>query len=298
MFNEKYREGQILSALAGGRNVALISDAGTPCVSDPGGIIVKAAAGRGFRVVPVCGASAVTAALSVCGFEFTSFAFFGFMPRTKNGMTKLIESVKGVSIGVSVFFESPRRIFKSLDILASIAPRAEICLCNDLTKKYERIYRGKPGGLAAELAANPSAEKGEYTLVCRFAEGVGGGTGSGGIGVIAGGGGVDSSVEDCDGDNTFNDAGADEGDNTFDGASAVDCGNADGGGRAAASNSFPDLSAEALIADYMVKNGGTAKDAIGRLSERYGYKKKDLYDAAINLKRIFFDGQGGRQPRL
>ena len=249
-FNEKYREDYILSMLESGKDVAVISDAGTPCVSDPGGIVVRAAAERGFRVVPVCGASAVTAALSVCGFEFTAFAFYGFMPRTASEIKKLIAKIGcgadgarglgGVSgaggLGgagfASVFFESPKRIKKTMETLSALAPGAECCLCNDLTKQYERIYRGAPAKILGELAANPSAEKGEYTLVCMFS-------------------GAESRYQETE------------------------------------------LSPEAVIADYMVKNGCTAKDAVDALVRKRGYKKKELYEATLNLNKLFMDKNKG-----
>ncbi|MDR2571407.1 MAG: 16S rRNA (cytidine(1402)-2'-O)-methyltransferase [Oscillospiraceae bacterium] len=164
-FNEKHQTEYLLSELESGRNVALVSDAGTPCISDPGGIIVKAAAEQGVNVVAVCGASSVITALSVCGFCFDSYAFYGFFPRTVSEIKKTINTARKDNIDVSVFFESPKRIKKTLQILADEVPDAELCLCNDLTKMYERIYRGKATDILDELNSNPSAEKGEYTLV-------------------------------------------------------------------------------------------------------------------------------------
>jgi 16S rRNA (cytidine1402-2'-O)-methyltransferase len=145
-----------------------VSDAGTPCVSDPGGIIVKAATERGINVIGICGASSVITALSVCGFCFNSFAFYGFLPRSANEIKKAINTAIKSQLSVAVFFESPKRITKTLEILADVVPEAELCLCNDLTKKFERIYRGKAQKILSELLDNPSAEKGEYTLVANL----------------------------------------------------------------------------------------------------------------------------------
>ena len=170
-FNERAREGPILDELARWRDVALVSDAGVPCVSDPGAIIVRAAAENGIRVVPVCGPSAVTAALSACGFEFDAFTFYGFLPRTEKDMAKLLNTVMAARANhvlTAVFFESPKRIKKSLAVFCAVLPDAELCLCNDLTKKYERVYRGNPREVLDELSSNPSSEKGEYTLVCQL----------------------------------------------------------------------------------------------------------------------------------
>jgi 16S rRNA (cytidine1402-2'-O)-methyltransferase len=142
-----------------------VSDAGTPCISDPGGLIVKAAVERGISIVGVCGASAVITALSICGFSFNSFAFYGFLPKGANEIKKAIYAAVKSNISVAVFFESPKRIKNTLEIFANEIPRAEFCLCNDLTKKFERIYRGTAQKILDELSDNPSAEKGEYTLV-------------------------------------------------------------------------------------------------------------------------------------
>ena len=164
-FNEKRQVEFLLSALESGQHVALVSDAGTPCISDPGGLIVNAAAQRGIPVVGVCGASAVITALSVCGFAFDNFAFYGFLPREPKEIKKAIHLAQKSEIAASVFFESPKRIQKTMQVFADETPGATLCLCNDLTKLYERIYRGTPEEILDELQRNPSAEKGEYTLV-------------------------------------------------------------------------------------------------------------------------------------
>jgi 16S rRNA (cytidine1402-2'-O)-methyltransferase len=166
-FNEKRQMDFLLAELAAGRHVALVSDAGTPCISDPGGLLVTEAAKRGIRVVGVGGVSAVTTALSVCGFEYSSFAFYGFFPKTKNEMINAVNILQKDSADAAVFFESPKRIKKLLMLLTAMLPSAKLCLCNDLTKMYERIYRGAPQEVLTELDNNPSAEKGEYTLVLK-----------------------------------------------------------------------------------------------------------------------------------
>ena len=164
-FNEKRQADYLISELLQGRNVAIVSDAGTPCISDPGHMIVKSAAAKGIDVVGVCGASSVITALSISGFNFVSFAFYGFFPRESSEIKKIIQSVKNSDISVSVFFESPKRIEKLLRVIVEEFPDSEICLCNDLTKMYERVYRGSPQKALEEIEENPSAEKGEYTLV-------------------------------------------------------------------------------------------------------------------------------------
>ena len=166
-FNEEKRGDFFIAALREGKNVALVSDAGTPCISDPGHRLVSLAAAEGFAVVPVCGASAVVAALSVCGFDATRFSFVGFLPRNKGEIIKLLG---GFLPGVAVFYESPRRISATLSAINENFPSAQICLCNDISKKFERVYHGSVADVLQELEDNPDAEKGEYTCVLQVLE--------------------------------------------------------------------------------------------------------------------------------
>jgi 16S rRNA (cytidine1402-2'-O)-methyltransferase len=162
-FNELSKLEFFLNALRQGSNIALISDAGTPCISDPGFRLVNAAAEAGFTVTPVCGACAAVAALSISGFDGSVFSFIGFPPRTAKQRAAAFGGVRnGVPV---VFYESPRRVRATLETLAGLHPGASVCLCNDLTKKFERIYRGTPAEVLNELADNPNAEKGEYVGV-------------------------------------------------------------------------------------------------------------------------------------
>jgi 16S rRNA (cytidine1402-2'-O)-methyltransferase len=254
-FNENYRVDHIISELERGAEVAVISDAGTPCVSDPGAIIVRAAIGRGIAVVPVCGASAATAALSVSGFDFDTYAFYGFLPRSKGEIERLLDALAVSAHAASVFFESPRRVKKTIGILAERIPDASVCLCNDLTKTYERIYRGKPQSVLDELSANPSAEKGEYTLVCHLEWLTKKGRRNGALA-------------------TMDDAAA-GGDTMV------------GGDAKAIGGKMDVLSPEAALADYLAKNGGTPKEAVRMLAVKTGYAKRDLYAASLNLKKMF-----------
>ena len=168
-FNERHKTDFFLDALYSGKSVALVSDAGTPCVSDPGSLLVQAAAKQGIPIVGVCGASAVMAALSVCGFEFASFTFYGFLPRSAGEIKKALHAARQSTVDVAIYYESPKRIISTVSLLADETPKIQVCLCNDLTKLYERIYRGAPGDVLNELQENPYAKKGEYTLVLQFA---------------------------------------------------------------------------------------------------------------------------------
>lgn len=167
-FNEAETSDYFVGRLAQGDSVALITDAGTPCISDPGYILVKRAVEAGIEVVGISGPCAAVTALSVSGFNCISFSFYGFLPRAKKDILEVLERTKTEYSPVTVFYESPKRIIATFEIMSEAIPSYDICLCNDLTKLHERIYRGKPGEVLSELRANEKADKGEYTIVlCR-----------------------------------------------------------------------------------------------------------------------------------
>ena len=166
-FNEKTRLDFFVGEIKNGKNAALVSDAGTPCVSDPGHILVAQAVSCGVPVIPVGGASAVTAALSVSGFDLKRFAFYGFPPKKTSELNTFLLDVQNDSPETAVFFESPKRIVNCLERIRERLPDADVCLCNDLTKKFEKIYRGSIDSVLEELNQNPDREKGEYTLILR-----------------------------------------------------------------------------------------------------------------------------------
>lgn len=153
--------------LAEGINVALTTDAGTPCVSDPGYALVKAACERGIEVIPVPGCCAGVSALSVSGFDAREWAFYGFLPREKKELReKLLDMAKGVK--VAIVHESPYRVVELVDMIAEVLPDCRVSASCDLTKLHEKTIRGTAGEVLAELKANPKAEKGEYCLVLDF----------------------------------------------------------------------------------------------------------------------------------
>ena len=164
-FNERSRVEELLDKLNSGLNIALISDAGTPCISDPGCILVEAAAASGIKVVAVCGACAAISAASISGFDLTSFAFYGFVPRENGEIKKLWDKMLTDSVKTAIFYESPMRITSTVASVAEAIPSAKLCVCNDLTKLHERIYRGSPAEVLAELEGNPNHKKGEYSIV-------------------------------------------------------------------------------------------------------------------------------------
>lgn len=169
-FNEMQKTSVFIERLKNGENVAIVSDAGTPCISDPGYILVNAAVKEGIEVIGLCGPCAATTALSITGFNADSFTFMGFFPRKEQLIKDCInKSIKG-GVPILIFYESPKRVVETMDVLSHIIPEADICLCNDLTKKFEKKYRGTPMEVHAELLANPNHEKGEYALVIQLNE--------------------------------------------------------------------------------------------------------------------------------
>lgn len=166
-FNESSKSDKLIEYLKEGKDIAIISDAGTPTINDPGSYIVHKAVESGFEVVPVCGASAVISSLSISGFTISTFSFYGFIPRVNKEINDLFASIKNSDTELFVLYESPKRIKKSLELIIEGLDNPEICVCNDLTKKYQRIYRGKSKDVLNELIDNPNSEKGEYVLIIR-----------------------------------------------------------------------------------------------------------------------------------
>jgi len=153
-------ESKIRGILEKYSNIGYVSDAGTPGISDPGNKLVQMAASLLFTIIPIPGASAVTAALSVCGFPTDKFLFLGFLP--KKGKTKIYETIKS-SIYTTGFFESPHRIVKTLTDLKSILePKRQMVVCRELTKKFETIYRGTAEQILPEVEKH---EKGEFVII-------------------------------------------------------------------------------------------------------------------------------------
>ena len=145
--------------------VALACDAGTPAISDPGNQVVEAAWEAGIEVVPVSGASATVTALSACGFDAREFAFYGFLPREKKALREKLVAIRKSGIPVGVAYESPHRVLELVEQFCEVLPESRLCVCCDLTKRYEKMYRGECREVLSALSANPNVEKGEYCVV-------------------------------------------------------------------------------------------------------------------------------------
>ena len=153
--------------LTEGIDVAVTTDAGTPCISDPGYGLVKACVERGIEVIPVPGCCASVSAMSVSGFDTREFAFYGFLPREKKELReKLLDMARGVK--VCAIHESPYRVTELVEVIAGLLPDTRISCSCDLTKLHEKTIRGTAAEVLQMLRDNPKTEKGEYCLVLDF----------------------------------------------------------------------------------------------------------------------------------
>ena len=159
--NKRAKLEAILDALERG-DVAVISEAGTPGLSDPGYELVCAALARDFRVVPIPGANALTAALVASGLPTDQFVFLGFLPRQKSARRKFLQSVADESRTL-IAYEAPHRVRASLEDLAEILGNRAICIARELTKLYEEFFRGSVNDARKHFAAH--APRGEFTIV-------------------------------------------------------------------------------------------------------------------------------------
>lgn len=153
---------RLIAALDEGRSVALVSDAGTPLVSDPGYRLVKQALAAGHKVVPIPGPSSVITALSASGLPNESFFFAGFLPQKEKARRDRLEAVGSVP-GTLIFFESPHRLPSSLRDMADVLGQREAAVCRELTKTFEEFRRGTLRDLAAHYAENDNV-KGEIVI--------------------------------------------------------------------------------------------------------------------------------------
>lgn len=228
-FNEHGKAKWFVSQLLEGKSIAIVTDAGTPCISDPGNELIRAAVENGVRVVGVPGACAAVTALSISGFDLSTFFFYGFFPRENADRRRVLDMMRRGDTATYAFYESPKRIMGAVDFLIDAGADVRLCLCNDMTKLHEATFRGAPAEVKEQLLAKGNYEKGEYAMVVEVAE-----------------------------------------------AYRL---------RETEHVSTP----EALLADCMVKNGCSAKDAIRLLlkDDNNTYSKNELYAAHLALKELF-----------
>ncbi len=159
--NERAAGDKLLQALREGRNVALVSDAGTPAVSDPGALLVEAAHREGICVVPIPGANAAITAWSAAGFAADRFLYVGFLPAKPAKALAALEDALPL-----IFYEAPHRVAATVAaLLARFGPERELVIARELTKKFEEIARMKLADAPAWLEAGPHRQQGEFVLV-------------------------------------------------------------------------------------------------------------------------------------
>lgn len=161
--NEAERTPELLAKLLAGDNIALVSDAGTPLVSDPGYRLVERAVNAGVPVVPVPGPSAVLAALTASGLPTDQFYFAGFLPAAAGRRRKALEKLRDVEATL-VFFEAPHRILKTLTDLEEMLGNRPLVVAREISKIHEEFLRGTPASIRAELESRASI-RGEFTVV-------------------------------------------------------------------------------------------------------------------------------------
>jgi len=163
--NENEAAARLVRLLGEGKRVALVSDAGTPGVSDPGARAVAAVRAAGFRVVPLPGPNAAVAALSAAGFGDPRFLFVGFLPAREGARRAAIGKLADVAAAL-VFYEAPHRVTETVaDLAALLQPQREIVVARELTKMFEQIERMPLGDAPAWLAADANRQRGEFVLV-------------------------------------------------------------------------------------------------------------------------------------
>jgi 16S rRNA (cytidine1402-2'-O)-methyltransferase len=167
--NKEKRTPGLIKKLKSGDSIALVTDAGTPSISDPGHYLVRAAIREAVPVVPIPGASALTAALSVSGLPTDSFVFVGFAPRKSAKRKQLLESLKGESRTL-IFYESPKRLIGLVREIITLMGDRKAVVARELTKLYEEVIRGSLSDILESLETRSSL-KGEHTLLVGGNEG-------------------------------------------------------------------------------------------------------------------------------
>lgn len=163
--NERDRVAQLIQRLERGERIALISDAGTPLISDPGFVLVREVRAQGYPVVPVPGACALIAALSVAGLPTDRFVFEGFLPAKPNQRLERLGALKSEP-RTMVFYEAPHRVLEMVEALAEVfGPERRAVVARELTKTFETIQDGTLAELTAWMQADPNQQRGEFVVL-------------------------------------------------------------------------------------------------------------------------------------
>lgn len=168
--NERCAAEKIITLLQQGKSVALVTDAGTPAVSDPGAVLVQAVREAGFRVIPIPGVSAAVAALSASGLSAPHFLFYGFLPNKSAARRTVLQALAEHSYTL-VFYEAPHRILECIeDLQAVFGDERDIVFAREITKLFENIHCCKLGEAMAWLNSDPNNMRGEFVLLVSGAE--------------------------------------------------------------------------------------------------------------------------------
>jgi len=159
--NKKQKNSLVLEQILSGKNVALVSDAGTPTISDPGFDLVKSCVQEGIQIIPIPGPCAFIAALSVSGISADRFVFEGFLPREGKMRRRVLRKLANEERTI-VFYEAPHRLLKTLNDILKIFGDRRICIAREITKIYEELYRGK---ISEAISKYEQGVLGEITLI-------------------------------------------------------------------------------------------------------------------------------------
>ena len=166
-FNEIEKTNDVIEKLKKDMDIALITDAGTPCISDPGSILVNKCIENNIEIYSIPGPSAVITALTLSGQTLKNFAFYGFLDRKNSVQRKELSMINENDIESIVIYESPKRIIATLENIEEILNNPYVVVLNDLTKKFEKKYYGDTKNVIKELENNPNHELGEYVIVIK-----------------------------------------------------------------------------------------------------------------------------------
>jgi 16S rRNA (cytidine1402-2'-O)-methyltransferase len=168
--NERSAAEKVIQLLQSNQSVAIVSDAGTPAVSDPGAVLVAAVLAAGFRVIPIPGANAAVSALSASGLTAPHFLFYGFLPNKSGARRSVLESLLQRPENL-VFYEAPHRILECVSDLQNVfGDQREVVLARELTKLFENIHRCRLGDALAWLTADSNHQRGEFVVLLAGAE--------------------------------------------------------------------------------------------------------------------------------
>ena len=163
-FSEQKKLEYLITKLKKGLNVALISDSGTPLISDPGYLLVKRAQEESIKVIPIPGASSLISAISVSGFSTDKFTFYGFPPKQRKAKKSFMHSLISEN-KTSIVFESKRRIIDLLKTLEELSPGTKVFVAREMTKLHETFYRGEVTRVIKDISSKENSQKGEFVVV-------------------------------------------------------------------------------------------------------------------------------------